>query len=49
MVKKLEKLMISAFSYRMIADVPVGAFLSGGYDSTAVVAILQSLYSKKIK
>ncbi|NQY09685.1 MAG: asparagine synthase (glutamine-hydrolyzing) [Flavobacteriales bacterium] len=46
---ELEKLMISAFSYRMIADVPVGAFLSGGYDSTAVVAILQSLYSKKIK
>ncbi|MCH2021235.1 MAG: asparagine synthase (glutamine-hydrolyzing) [Saprospiraceae bacterium] len=46
---ELEKLMINAFSYRMISDVPVGAFLSGGYDSTAVLAILQSQYSEKIK
>ncbi|MBK7684418.1 MAG: asparagine synthetase B [Bacteroidetes bacterium] len=29
-----EKLMQSAFNYRMVADVPVGVFLSGGYDST---------------
>lgn len=39
--EKLEKLLISAFNYRMIADVPVGIFLSGGYDSSAVTAILQ--------
>lgn len=38
---QLEKLLISAFEYRMVADVPVGVFLSGGYDSTAVTAILQ--------
>ncbi len=35
-----EKLMQSAFNYRMVADVPVGVFLSGGYDSTAVAALL---------
>ncbi|MFM1745123.1 MAG: hypothetical protein RLZZ630_1060 [Bacteroidota bacterium] len=35
-----ERLMQSAFQYRMVADVPVGVFLSGGYDSTAVTALL---------
>lgn len=44
-----EKLLTSAFQYRMIADVPVGVFLSGGYDSTAVTALLQAGSSKKIK
>ena len=44
-----EKLMLSAFQYRMIADVPVGVFLSGGYDSTAVAALLQKTSTQKIK
>ncbi len=35
-----ENLLSSAFNYRMVADVPVGVFLSGGYDSSAVAAIL---------
>lgn len=46
---EMEKLLTNAFSYRMVADVPVGAFLSGGYDSTAVVAILQAQSVQKIK
>ena len=37
---QLEELLHSACRYRMVADVPVGLFLSGGYDSTAVLASL---------
>jgi len=46
---ELEKLLDSAFSYRMISDVPVGIFLSGGYDSTCVASLLQKNTNKKIK
>jgi len=49
-MNEVEKLLISAFEYRMVADVPVGVFLSGGYDSTIVAAILQhSRINSKIK
>ena len=41
-VDETEKLMRESFNYRMVADVPVGIFLSGGYDSTCVSAILQN-------
>lgn len=41
-VFELEQLLESAYSYRMVADVPVGVFLSGGYDSVSVAAILQA-------
>lgn len=44
-----EKLLQSACNYRMIADVPVGVFLSGGYDSTTVAALLQKDRTEKIK
>jgi asparagine synthase (glutamine-hydrolysing) len=48
-VTNLEKLLISAFDYRMVSDVPVGVFLSGGYDSATVAALLQKNRSEKIK
>jgi asparagine synthase (glutamine-hydrolysing) len=40
-VEEVHNLLISACKYRMVADVPVGLFLSGGYDSSMVTAILQ--------
>ena len=37
---QLKEILKSAFGYRMISDVPVGVFLSGGIDSALVSAIL---------
>jgi len=47
-MSQMEELMTSAFEYRMVSDVPVGVFLSGGYDSSAVTAILQKNSTQKI-
>ncbi len=47
--KHTEELLISACNYRMVADVAVGVFLSGGYDSTAIAALLQSQQRDKLK
>lgn len=44
-----ESVLKKAFDYRMVADVPVGVFLSGGYDSSIVAALLQKDKSQKIK
>jgi asparagine synthase (glutamine-hydrolysing) len=46
---EIERLLKSSCEYRMVSDVPVGVFLSGGYDSSAIAAILQSNRSEKIK
>lgn len=48
-IGRTEELLKSAYSYRMVADVPVGVFLSGGYDSASVAAILQAGTSNRIK
>ncbi len=41
-VKKLRSLLQEAVSIRTMSDVPFGAFLSGGIDSSVVVALMKS-------
>lgn len=48
-VEETEKALKKAFEYRMVSDVPVGVFLSGGYDSSCVTALLQQGRTEKIK
>jgi len=48
-VNGLETLLRGAVQSRLIADVPVGAFLSGGIDSSVVVALMQQASSKPVK
>lgn len=48
-VTETERILEKAFQYRMVADVPVGVFLSGGFDSTCVTALLQKNSMEKIR
>ena len=48
-VDELEVLAKSAVQQQMIADVPLGAFLSGGIDSSTIVALMQSQSSQPVK
>ncbi|MEL7197258.1 MAG: XrtA/PEP-CTERM system amidotransferase [Pseudomonadota bacterium] len=45
---ELEYLMAKAVQSRMVADVPLGAFLSGGVDSSSVVALMSEQSEKAV-
>jgi asparagine synthase (glutamine-hydrolysing) len=45
----LQALLKDATAERMIADVSLGAMLSGGFDSTAIVAMMQSISATPVK
>lgn len=47
--KKVRELMTAAVERRLMADVPLGAFLSGGIDSTIVVGLMSRLIDRPVK
>lgn len=47
--EQLRELVLEATRLRMVADVPLGAFLSGGVDSSIIVAAMARLHQQPIK
>lgn len=48
-IEKLTPILAESFQLRMVADVPVGMFLSGGIDSSLVTSILQKSSNQQLK
>jgi asparagine synthase (glutamine-hydrolysing) len=48
-VDTLERLLLASVRQQMVADVPVGAFLSGGVDSATIVALMQAVSGTPVR
>jgi asparagine synthase (glutamine-hydrolysing) len=48
-VEQLHELLRTSVRQRMVADVPIGAFLSGGIDSSTIVALMQSVSEQPVR
>lgn len=48
-VTELDRVLSKAVTRQVISDVPLGAFLSGGVDSTSIVALMQANTTKPVK
>ena len=49
LVERLRELLVESVTLHQVSDVPVGAFLSGGIDSSAVVATMSRMNSEPLK
>ena len=46
--QEIEELLLGSCQLRLVSDVPVGVFLSGGYDSSTVTSLLQNNQTEKL-